>query len=295
VDVTLLARGRRLADLREHGIVLESLSTRELTVVRIPLVESLLPDDHYDLVLVLVRKNQVDAILPALAAARGVTAFCFMVNTADGFEKWGRAVGMVRLVLGFPGAGGNRQGLVVRYGVMPAWMQPTTFGEPDGRITPRVEGLMEMVRSAGFPVAWSTDMRSWLTSHVALVSPLANAIYLSGGNIHAFARQDGAVRLAVDAIREGFSVVRSLGMRVAPAKLRILEVIPAAMIAALLRAWAGTSHFETTAGAHALAAHDEMMCLAREFYGLIRKSGIPTPTIDRLREACEAFESSSGR
>jgi 2-dehydropantoate 2-reductase len=169
-----------------------------------------LPDDHYDLVLVLVRKNQVDAILPALAAARGVTAFCFMVNTADGFEIWGRAVGMVRLVLGFPGAGGNRQGLVVRYGVIPAWMQPTTFGEPDGRITPRVEGLMEMVRSAGFPVAWSTDMRSWLTSHVALVSPLANAIYLSGGNIHAFAKQDSAVRLAVDAIREGFSVVRSL-------------------------------------------------------------------------------------
>jgi hypothetical protein len=46
VDITLLARGRRLADLWEHGIVLESLATRELTVVRIPLVESLLPDDH---------------------------------------------------------------------------------------------------------------------------------------------------------------------------------------------------------------------------------------------------------
>jgi 2-dehydropantoate 2-reductase len=174
-------------------------------------------------------------------------------------------------------------------------MQPTTFGEPDGRITPRVEGLVEMARSAGFPVAWSTDMRSWLTSHVALVSPLANAIYLSGGNIHAFAKQDGAVRLAVDAIREGFRVVRSLGMRVAPGKLRILEVIPAAMLAALLRAWAGTSHFETMAGAHALAAHDEMLCLAREFCGLVRKSGIPTPTIDRLRDACEAFKPGTGR
>ena len=127
---------------------------------------------------------------------------------------------------------------------------------------------MEMVRSAGFPVASSTDMRSWLTSHVALVSPLANAIYLSGGNIHEFAKQDGATRLAVGAIG-----------------LRILEVIPAAMLAALLRAWAGTSHFETMAGAHALAAHDEMLCLAREFYGLVRKSGIPTPTIDGLREA----------
>jgi hypothetical protein len=89
VDITLLARGRRLADLWEHGIVLESLATRELTVVRIPLVEFLLPDDHYDLVLVLVRRNQVDAILPALAAARGVTVLCFMVNTADGFEKMG--------------------------------------------------------------------------------------------------------------------------------------------------------------------------------------------------------------
>jgi 2-dehydropantoate 2-reductase len=295
VDVSLLARGRRLADLREHGIVLESLNTRELTVVRLPFVESLLPDHHYDLVLVLVRKNQVDAILPALAAARGVSVFCFMVNTADGFEKWGKAVGMVRLVLGFPGAGGSRKGLVVRYDVIPAWMQPTTFGEPDGRITPRVAGLLELVRRAGFPVTSSTDMRSWLTSHVALVSPLANAIYLSGGDIHAFSKQNGAVRLAVDAIREGFSVIRRLGMRVALAKLRILEVIPAAMLAALLRAWAGTPHFETMAGAHALAAHDEMLCLAREFYGLVRKSGIPTPMIDEPRNACEAFKPGTGR
>ena len=55
------------------------------------------------------------------------------------------------------------------------------------------------------------------------------------------------------------------------------------------------SRRELTTPALCFAAHDEMLCLAREFYGLVRKSGIPTPTIDGLRDACEAFKPGTGR
>ena len=54
--------------------------------MRTRLIESLSPDDDYDLVLVMVRKSQVDAVLPALAAARKVPAICFMLNTANGYD-----------------------------------------------------------------------------------------------------------------------------------------------------------------------------------------------------------------
>jgi ketopantoate reductase len=66
-DVTLLARGRRLADLREYGIVLEGFRTGRRTMTRVPLVDWLAPEDAYDLAIVAMRPNQIPSILPVLA------------------------------------------------------------------------------------------------------------------------------------------------------------------------------------------------------------------------------------
>jgi 2-dehydropantoate 2-reductase len=82
-------------------------------------------------------------------------------------------------MLGFPGVAGKREGIIIRYVVPPAWLQPTTFGEPDGRLTTRLQSLVSLFRRAGLPVTASGGTRSWLTSHVAVVSPLANALYLA--------------------------------------------------------------------------------------------------------------------
>src|SRR5689334_7539968 len=69
-NVSLLARGQRLADLREHGIILENTRTGQRTSTRVNVVEHLSPEDAYDLVVVLMRRIQVLAILPVLAANR---------------------------------------------------------------------------------------------------------------------------------------------------------------------------------------------------------------------------------
>lgn len=288
-NVTVLARGRRLTDIREHGLVLENQSTDERTVTRVAAIEHLAPESTYDVIFVVMRKNQVDAVLPALAAARKVSTICFMVNTASGYTMWGEAVGHERLLLGFPGAGGVRNGPVVRYALAPTWMQPTTFGEPDGQVTARLKAVLQMFRGANLPVTTCCDMRAWLTSHVALVSPLANGIYLAGGDHCRLAKQVSTVRLMVDAIREGFAVVRAAGLNVVPFQLRLVERTPEVLVVAALRAWAGTGHFETVAKAHAIAAVDEMQVLAHEFALLARTAGVRTPAIDRLRDACDIF------
>jgi ketopantoate reductase len=63
-EVSILARGGRLAQLREHGIVLFDAQTNEETVTRVTVVEELAQDDAYDLVLVIMRKNHALQILP---------------------------------------------------------------------------------------------------------------------------------------------------------------------------------------------------------------------------------------
>ena len=78
---------RRLA-LRTHSIVLEDARTGQRTTTRVDVVEQLAPEDIYDLIIVLMRRNQVDAILPALAANQHTPSILFMTNNAAGADAY---------------------------------------------------------------------------------------------------------------------------------------------------------------------------------------------------------------
>ena len=83
-DVTLLARGQRLEDLREHGVVLEDARTGRRTTTQVPLVDHLAPDDAYDLAIVVVRRNQIASVLPMLAQNHCIPNILFLGNNAAG-------------------------------------------------------------------------------------------------------------------------------------------------------------------------------------------------------------------
>ena len=69
-EVTLLARGRRAAQLRTDGLVVQEHGRRCLRG-RVGVIETLDPAASYDYVLVLVRNNQIESVLPLLAASKG--------------------------------------------------------------------------------------------------------------------------------------------------------------------------------------------------------------------------------
>ncbi len=278
-DVSILARGQRLADLRAHGIVLEDLATGQRTVTPVRVAESLGPDETYDLIVVLMRKNQVGDILPVLAANRTPTVL-FMVNNAAGPEAYVEALGRERVLLGFPGAGGAREGHVVRYRL--AGVQKTTLGELDGALTPRLRQIAAAFQAAGFPAAICPAMDAWLKTHVALVSPVANAIYAAGGDIYRLARTRDALLLMIRAAREGFRVLRALGVPITPARLRLLERLPEPLLLAILRRGLAQEEAELMLARHANAARDEMGQLADEFQALARQAGVATPMINQL-------------
>ena len=116
-NVAVLARGKRLEDIREHGIVLEELHSGSRQEFGVPVVERLEPTDSYDLVLVIVRKSQVASLLPALAVNTHTPNVAFLMNNAAGPKQLVKALGRKRVLMGFPGAGGVFQGNVVHYAV----------------------------------------------------------------------------------------------------------------------------------------------------------------------------------
>jgi 2-dehydropantoate 2-reductase len=125
-------------------------------------------------------------------------------------------------------------------------------------------------------------MDAWLKTHVALVSPLANALYMAGGDNYRLARTRDGVLLAIRAIREGFRVLQDLGIPVRPAMLWILAWMPEPILLFLLQHLLDTELAAIALAGHANAARDEMKHLADEFRALALSTTVPTPAMDCL-------------
>lgn len=228
-DVSLLARGQRLADLRKYGIVLRDAMTKQETVTHVNVIERLAPEDAHDLVLVIMRKNNVLDILPILAANPHAPNVLFLGNNFSGPGELVEALGRKRVLIGFPMAAGYREGHTVHY-----WAgtgdhsSQIPIGEADGSITDRTKLVAQALEQApGFEVEMRTDMDAWLKTHVVVVMPsLAPALYMAGTDNYRLARTRDAVVLALRGIREGLRVLRALGVPTTPAKYRALEWLP---------------------------------------------------------------------
>jgi 2-dehydropantoate 2-reductase len=93
-DVSLLARGERLAALRRHGVQLAEGDSPAVRQVPVPVVEH--PADGYDLTAVFVCTHQVDAVVESLAGLEGDVLFA--LSWAAGPEPLGAVIGPERVL-----------------------------------------------------------------------------------------------------------------------------------------------------------------------------------------------------
>lgn len=285
-EVSLLARGPRLAELREHGVVVVDTQTGQEAVARPRIVERLNPEDAYDLVLVMMRKNRALEILPILAANHYTPNVLFLMNNAAGPGELVEALGQERVMMGFPMAAGYRRGHVVHYmvGAKPGKKAMIPIGEVDGHITPRLQEVGRVLASMpGFDFELRTDMDAWLKTHVALLMPsLAPAMRAAGRDNVRMAHTRDAIVLAIRAIREGYRVLRVLGYPIVPKSARIFERIPEPILVWGFQKRLVDPRIRVAMLEHSEAAQDEIKHLADEFIALKRKVSIPTPAMDHL-------------
>jgi 2-dehydropantoate 2-reductase len=279
-EVSILARGRRLEEIREHGILLEDAASGERTATRVRAVERLDPDDACDLVLAALPGNALPGVLPDLAAHAG-TSVLFFGNNVAGPQALARALGGERVLLGFPGAAGMPVHGRIRYLVLSAREQPTTIGELDGSRSPRIAAIAEVLRGSGFPVSICSDMDAWLKTHAAEIVPTALALYAAGVDARRLARTRDALVLMLRAIREGYGVLSAHGIPVIPLSHRIFRWLPELLLLPIMRRVIRGEGTEIKIG-HARAARDEMESLAAELRALAGKASTATPALDRL-------------
>ncbi|MGW8846708.1 ketopantoate reductase family protein [Streptomyces xiamenensis] len=229
LDVSLLARGERLASLRRHGVQLAEADSPAVRRVPVPVVEH--PAGAYDLTAVIVRAHQVDAVLESLAGLEGDVLF--LHNWAGGAEPLGAAIGHERVLLGFPAMGGTMDGDIVRYRATTFLTSrvPMPIGEPDGRTTPRLERIVREFRTAGIKAKAEPRMDAWLTTHAAFEIPLAQAAHAAGGPV-ALAEDPDAIRGMLRLIRQNLAALPTPPV---PRAFAALRTLPEGLLVALLR------------------------------------------------------------
>ncbi|MFD4700474.1 ketopantoate reductase family protein [Streptomyces niveus] len=228
-DVSLLARGERLASLRRHGVQLAEAGSPDVRRVPVPVVEH--PAGGYDLTAVFVRTHQVDAVLESLAGLEGDVLF--LLNWAAGAEPLGAAIGHERVLLGFGTAGGTMEGDVVRYRA-PNFLTrrvATPIGEPGGRTTPRLERIVREFRTAGINAKAEPRMDAWLKTHAAFEVPLGQAVHTAGGP-EALAEDPDAVRGMLRLMRQNLAALPTPPV---PRGFAALRTLPEGLLVATLR------------------------------------------------------------
>ncbi len=280
-DVVILARGARLAQIRERGIELEHADTGERVTERLPAVDQLAPDDAYGLVLVAMGRDHIEEALPILAGNQNTPSVMFMCNNAAGPEAMVDALGAERVLLGFPGAAGTPDGHTIRYLILSAREQPTTIGELDGSVSPRLKQIAAALRSAGFNVAMCRQIDAWLKTHVAEILPTAEAFYMAAGDTKRLVRTRDALVLMVRAIREGYQVLRASGVPIVPRKHRMFRWLPEPILVAIMKRMIASEATSIKIG-HGLAARNEMALLTDDFAALASTTSVETPTMQRL-------------
>ncbi|MGA3328601.1 MAG: 2-dehydropantoate 2-reductase N-terminal domain-containing protein [Terriglobia bacterium] len=282
IDVTVLARGKHYEEVRDEGIVIEDPLKNKRTVTKVPVMNRLDPNDLYDYVLVVVRKNQVADLLPVLAQNRSPN-IVFMTNNLSGPEELTRILGKDRVMMGFVFGAGKREGSVIRAisGLGGGWIS-SPFGELDGRKTPRLARLMGILNQAGLSAKASSDISNYLSTHAALVAPLGALILKHGCNTYALGRSTPDLRLAVDALRETLAVLRATGFKIIPPPAKIIRIIPRFVLVAILRILFSTKFAEVGAGWHCSQAPDEIRHLGMELQALVNQSGLPVPALRKV-------------
>jgi 2-dehydropantoate 2-reductase len=277
VDVTVLARGRRLAEIQSNGIVIENAFSQKRTVAKVRAIGELAPGDTYDYVLVVVGRNQVAELLPTLAANSSPNVV-FMNNNLAGPGEIVAALGSERPMLGFVFAGGKRDGEIIRViGPFTHSLMRTPFGEIDGTVTPRVKRLVNLLNGAGLRAKVSTNIVDYLATHASGVAVLGPLVMKHGGDVKVLARSSDDLKLAAAAMRETLPVLKALGHKIVPGGHQILSVTPVSVLALLLRLLCNSRIGEVV---H--QAPDEMRALADDLRAAVIRSGAPAPALRKV-------------
>ena len=264
-DVSVYARGRRLAVLKSRGLLY--YENNKLRQSKVKVLKELKRDDKYDFIFLTVRENQLYAALEELKYNN--SDIVTMVNSIDDYRNWEGICGKGRIIPAFPGAGGSIRNDILDAALTPSFVQPTTFGKISREKTVRINKLARILKKAKIPYKIVDDMHLWQICHLAMVVPIADAYYEAKYPKRAGYEHKLMLKTA-KRLKRNFNFIKLWHGRVLPRKFNIFLYAPTWLLATMIAFIFRSSFAYKFMYQHSMKAKDEMKNLHKQLYAYMK-------------------------
>jgi len=280
-DVTLLARGKRFESLQQNGVTIKEQLTGKKVTAHLPLTQQLAIHDFYDLIIVTVRLDQLESVMPDLKNNSGSSLVMFMLNYPDNIQSIADQLKPKHVIFGFLGVGGIFKENAIDF--IQIKQQKTTIGETNREKPETIKKLKSLFEAAGFNVDVNDNIQAWLKTHAVFMACVSAAIIKENGNSTRLGKNKNTVKLMVQSIKEGFKALKALGISITPFNVKIIFM--------MMPLWFSVSYWQKamqgTVGTlamapHAKAAKDEMKLIAKKVLEMVHPSPVATNNLDKL-------------
>lgn len=231
-DVTFVARGAHLEAMRRNGLVIENKTQGDIRLPQVKATDDPATAGQVDLVLIAVKLWDTEAA--ARAVKRNVGPNTAVLSLQNGVIK----DDILRAELGEEAVIGGvgyvathiaRPGVILQTGAL----QRAVIGEYDGRRTPRVEALLEVLLRAGIEAEIAADISRTLWEKYTFLVGLSGTTATMRMPIGPIRSNLQTRAFLLEIMKETVAVGRALGVALpenyAEDRLRFADSIPADM------------------------------------------------------------------
>ena len=273
-DVTILARNETYKNLKNNGLVIKHKLGKK-TVDHFKVIEKLEENDIYDVIFIVLRFSSLDSIISTIENNKSKN-IVFVGNNIS-VEKYMNIKNKNVLFAFFMAAGKKCDGYVNSI-----CLNKIEIGRVDGKDISN-EFIKSIFKETKIKVVIENKMNDYLKAHACAVLPLVFASYKVNGNLKLLKKDKEYSLLIMDAIIEGYDVLKKLGYEILPKGEYENCVNKKNLCAFIYRFMFSNFIGKVCISDHAMSAKEEFVLLENEFEKLKEKSKLETKVYDKLK------------
>lgn len=273
-DVTILARNKTYENLKNNGLIIKHKLGKK-SVDHFNVIDKLEENDIYDVIFVVSRFSSLDSIVKIIEKNKSKN-IVFVGNNMNA-EKYMNIKDKNILFAFFMAAGKKYDGYINSI-----CLNKIEIGRTDGKDISN-EFIKSIFKETKIKVTIENKMNDYLKTHACAVLPLVFASYKVDGNLKLLKKDKEYSLLIMDAIIEGYDVLKKLGYEILPKGEYENCVNKKEKCAFIYRFMFSNFIGKMCISDHAMSAREEFILLDNEFEKLKKKSKLETKVYDKLR------------
>lgn len=273
-DVTILARNKTYENLKNNGLIIKHKLGKR-SVDHFNVIDKLDENDIYDVIFVVSRFSSLDSIVKIIEKNKSKN-IVFVGNNMNA-EKYMNIKDKNILFAFFMAAGKKYDGYIDSI-----CLNKIEIGRTDGKDISN-EFIKSIFKETKIKLTIENKMNDYLKTHACAVLPLVFASYKVDGNLKLLKKDKEYSLLIMDAIIEGYDVLKKLGYEILPKGEYENCVNKKEKCAFIYRFMFSNFIGKMCISDHAMSAREEFILLDNEFEKLKKKSKLETKVYDKLR------------